>query len=262
MYKSRVRLMLVALLGVFALGAVAAAAAQAEVMEAPSWTVEGHRLGLNSRGEPETRNITSKIYSEKFKLEALGTTITCTALSLNEGVILGSELGLPGKNDEVIKFTGCTTSTAGCEIPEGKIETLPVKSELVEDKTGKSLLVEFFPNTGTKFARIPLKAKPGEKCGKEFDVVEGQVAGEVRADPNKPPELGKLIELGQTHEEATSWLINFPAAPITEVCLKSVATEKCKVVKLETLTLNALEAKLTGTALVLLSNGGNWSPLP
>jgi hypothetical protein len=254
--------MLVALLATFAFGAVAAAAAQAEIMEAPSWTVEGHRLGLNSHGEPETRNITAKIYSANFKLEAGGTAITCTALSLEEGVILGSELGLPGKNDEVIQFTGCTTTLAGCEIPEGKILTLPVKSELVEDETGKSLVIEFFPNKGTKFTTITLKAKPGETCSKATDVVEGQVAGEVRADPIKSPELGKLIELGQTHEEAKSWLINFPSVPIKKVCLKSVATEKCKVVELETLTFNVLEAKLTGTALVLLSNEGSWSPLP
>jgi len=256
--------MLVALLGVFALSAVAAAAAQAEIMEAPSWSVEGHRLGAN-----ETHYITSKMYNE-FTLTAAGNTISCTALSLQEGVILGSELGLPGKNDELIQFTGCTTSQTGigkgCEIPEGKISTLPIKSELVE--VGKSLVIEFFPNTGTKFATIALKAKAGETCAKTAIQVEGQVAGEVRADPNKPPELGKLIELGQTHEEAESWLINFPKTQIKEVCLKSVATEACKVVKLKQLEVNVNEAELVGTALVLLANAKKetskekWSPLP
>ena len=54
MQSSRVRLMLVALLGVFAFSAVVAAAAQAE--EAPFWSREGTRLAKG-----ETHYITSKI---------------------------------------------------------------------------------------------------------------------------------------------------------------------------------------------------------
>ncbi len=56
MQSSRVRLMLVALLGVFAFGAVAAAAAQAE--EAPFWSIAGARLEEN-----KTHNITAKVYN-------------------------------------------------------------------------------------------------------------------------------------------------------------------------------------------------------
>ena len=61
MQSSRVRLMLVALLGVFAFSAVAAAAAQAE--EAPFWSIGGTRLE-----EGKTHYITAKVYNVTGKV--------------------------------------------------------------------------------------------------------------------------------------------------------------------------------------------------
>ena len=45
------------------------------------------------------------------------------------------------------------------------------------------------------------------------------MAAQVRTDPNKPPELGELVTLPNTKKEGTSWLLNFPAKPITNVWL-------------------------------------------
>ncbi len=152
MQSSRVRLMLAALLGVFAFSAVAAAAAQAE--EAPFWSIGGTRLE-----EGKTHYITAKVYNvtgqeEGFTLKAAsGQTVKCPFTRLKEGVLLGSKTGNPGTNDEVIEFFGeaakpCTVANngAGCTKVKEPIVTNPVKSELVESEksTTAALLVEFF----------------------------------------------------------------------------------------------------------------------
>ena len=61
MQSSRVRLMLVTLFGVLALGALTAAAAQA--VEAPRWSIGGTDLA-----EGKTHFISAKIYSTNTKL--------------------------------------------------------------------------------------------------------------------------------------------------------------------------------------------------
>ena len=269
MQSSRVRLMLVALLGVFAFSAVAAAAAQAE--EAPFWSRAGTRLAKG-----ETHYITAKKYN-KFTLMTGGKAITCENIRLKEGVLLGSNAGEPGTNDEVIEFfEGCkVTGKVGaktiekCKVKE-PITTENVKSELVETVQGAtgSLLTEFFPEKGERFTTIKFEVEAGGFCPPET-AVEGSVAGQVRADPNKPPELGELITLQTTKKEATSWLLNFPEVQIKTAWLIKAGVGKEVKIGLKSVT---EEASLEGTALVLLakknSSGGfeseevNWSPLP
>ncbi len=268
MQSSRVRLMLVALLGVFAFSAVAAAAAQAE--EAPFWSREGVRLAKG-----ETHYITAKKY-KIFVLTTGGKIITCENVRLKEGVLLGSNAGEPGTNDEVIEFFECKVegkvgakTIEKCKVKE-PITTVNVKSELVETVQGAtgSLLTEFFPEKGEKFTIIKFETEPGGFCPPET-AVEGSVAGQVRVDPNKPPELGELVSLPNGKKEATSWLLNFPAIQIKTAWLIKGGEGKEVKIGLKSVI---EEATLQGTALILLakknSSGGieseeaNWSPLP
>src|SRR6202041_1574177 len=116
--------LLVALLAMLAFGGLAAAAAQAE--EAPFWTRE-----RGSLGQGETHFITGKSYKET-SFTALGVTTSCPTVTLKEGVLLGSNAGEPGTNDEVIEFSGGCTQTGNgtsCTVVE-PIVTKPVKSGL------------------------------------------------------------------------------------------------------------------------------------
>ena len=275
MQSSRVQLILVALLGVFAFSAVATAVAQAE--EAPFWTVPKSEGSIETKrlAAGETRFITAKTYN-KTTLESptLGIKVTCPVVKLKEGVLLGSnggEKAEPGKNDEIIEFEKSATESctqtgngASCKVKE-PIATVHVKSELVENVegggAGKKLLTEFFPETGARFTTVEFTGT----CTNAKIAVEGKVAAEVRADPNNAPELGAIVELPNTGKTAKSWLLNFPAAPIKEVWL--VTAGKGAAAKTELLAATE-PATFTGTILILLANAKretveeNWSPLP
>ena len=273
MQSGRVRLMLIALLGVFAFSAVAAAAAQAE--EAPFWTVpkaegskETKRLAAG-----ETRFITAKSYRvSTFSIPSLGIELTCPALKFKSGVLLGSNAGEPGTNNEVIEFEKSGTEKCrqtgngaepGCKIVE-PIVTSNVRSELAEDITKKKLLVEFKPE-GARFTTVKYEEAARGDCKIGETSVEGSIAAEVFTDPNSPPTLGEAVELPNTHKVATSWLLNFPATPIKKIWLIKAGVGSEVRVGLLTAT---EEAKCEGTPLILLANSKretveeNWSPLP
>jgi hypothetical protein len=274
MQSSRSRLMLVALFGVLALGAFTAAAAQA--VEAPRWSITGTALAAG-----KTHFITAKTYSTSLTLRALTATISCTALNLKAGSLLGSAPESAGKNNEAIEFTGCTVTGPGitkCSVlspTAGVILTNPLRSELVETEKAEpankngSLLLLFEPEVAPTFVTIKLSPETTEgKCPPNA-AVTGSVAGQIRVDPNKPPELGALVELGQAAKEATSWLVNFPAAPITKVTRISAGIVTEKAVSLSAFSETAT---LEGIALTLLAKRNakgeleteatNWSPLP
>jgi hypothetical protein len=276
MQSSRVRLMLVALFGVLALGALTAAAAQA--VEAPRWSISGTDLA-----EGKTHYISTKAY-KPFILRAGNIALECTVAKLTEGSLLGSNAGNPGKDNEVIEFSTCNVSgtTGGKKIEKCKghepVVTKPVVSELAETEnavpgTSGSLLTLFAPATGTEFAKLEFTAETGGVCPPETKVSGGEVIGEVRTDPNNAPELGKLVELPSVNSaEAESWLINFPRTPILKVTLfKGGVASQVTDKGLEAFS---GEAELEGTALVLLAKknttsglletetGVKWSPLP
>ena len=268
MQSSRVQLMLIALLGVFAFSAVAAAAAQAE--EAPFWSIGGARLA-----EGKTHYITAKVYNvtgdpEGFTFaESTGQVVHCPFIRLKEGVLLGSKEGNPGTNDEVIEFFGeagkeCTVTGNGspCK-PREPIVTNSVKSELVESEksTTAALLVEFFTTSGP-FGKLEFE---GTGCIEKETLVSGKVAGEVRADPNNGT-LGAVVKLPNEKKEAKSWLLNFPTTTIKHVWLiKGGLGEETKI---ELTSFGGEASALTGTALILLANAKKeteetlWSPLP
>jgi hypothetical protein len=264
--------MLVTLFGVLALGALTAAAAQA--VEAPRWSIKGTILGAG-----QTHFITAKAYGP-LKLITGNVVVECKVLKLKEGSLVGSAAENAGKNNEVIEFSSCTVSgKAGgkpiekCKVIE-PITTNPIISELVETEKGVpgtsgSLLVLFEPASGTSFATLKFTTEAGGNCPPETKVT-GKVAARVLTDPEKEPELGKLVELPKVNStEAKSWLTNFPTAAI-----KKVGRIKGGVLTEEKVELTAFseEARLEGTALILLaernakgelvSEGTLWSPLP
>jgi hypothetical protein len=249
MPKSRVRLMLVALLGVFAFGAVAAAAAQA-LPESPFWSREGVRLGAG-----ETHYITARAHTS-FILKAGTITITCTVLQLKEGVLLGSAAGHYGTNDEVAEFSSCKQTGNGtepsCTVVE-PIVTKSLKSELVTNREGEKRLVLLTPsNAALEFATLAFKEKEAGKelCPIKSTKVTGELAGEVEEDSEN---------LGE------SYLLNFPETRITEVLLIENGTST--IHKVEKLLAFGAEAREIGTALLLLANTkretelAKWSPL-
>jgi hypothetical protein len=252
----RFRLIAVALLAVFALGAVVASAAQAE--EAPYWTVGGTRLEAG-----QTRFITAKEV-KPFVLTGGGLTITCTETNvLPHGVLLGSEPGEPGTNDEIVTFKACKVKgndeTAECEKVTEPINTTNLKSELVEDKTKTKLLVLFQPASGSLLAELKFPAA----CKIPVAKVTGSVNAEVLNQKEEP------VELPSKKVQAKSWLLSFPAQQPVNIWL--IKGGVGKEVETKALEVNATPATLSGTALVLLAelNSKNelvsteeeWSPL-
>jgi hypothetical protein len=276
MQSSRSRLMLVALFGVLALGAFTAAAAQA--VEAPRWSITGTALAAG-----KTHFITAKAYSTTLTLIAATGTIKCTGLNLKAGSLLGSAPESAGKNNEAIEFTGCKVEGPGfskCSVltpTKEVILTNPLRSELVETEKAEpankkgSLLTLFEPEVAPTFVTLKFTPETGGTCPVKETAVTGSVAGQVLTDPEKPPELGTLVELGQAAKEATSWLVNFPAAA---TAIKRVTRINGGIPSEKNIGLNAFSepAVLEGTALTLLakrnakgeleSEATKWSPLP
>jgi hypothetical protein len=274
MQSSRVRLMLVALFGVLALGALTAAAAQA--VEAPRWSISGTDLA-----EGKTHYISAKKYSSTF-VRAANITLSCEVFKFVEGSLLGSTAGNAGKGNGVIEFTKCTVvgKTGGKEITKCKvnepIRTKAVKAELVETAgavpgTSGSLLMLFEPAEGAIFERVGFTTEAGGVCPPETNIA-GQVVGQVLTDPEKEPELGKLVELPSVNSaEAKSWLINFPSTPITKVTkINNGRVSEVGGIELEafseTVTLEGavlfLLAKKNEKTGLLESETTLWSPLP
>lgn len=263
----------VALLAVSALGAVMASVAQAE--PAPSFTVGGTRLIAG-----KTHNIDVKQFgTHNFVLTtpALGVRIECTGVSAEKGVLLGSNPESPGRDDEVLVFSGCSlaagngvaagchlAATAGGAATSTTITTVALKSEQVESVVsgtkGNQLEEEFLPGSGTTFTTITFgPAVP--PCELLEGKVEGSTAGEVLLDNASE---GK-VELGQAPQQRTSWLLKFPSTSISSVWLISSGVGKIQSTALDLL---GEGSDLEGTALILLANTksepevGLWSPLP
>jgi len=262
----RFRLIGVALLAVFALGAIAASGAQAE--EAPFFSIGGTRLASG-----KTHNIAAHgIKPFELTVAALGDNITCEKLTVEKGVLLGSNAGTQGKADQTSKFSGCKLAegngaSAGCHLAatEGgavteTITTNPLHGELVENVEGKKLEELYTPATGSVFVTIFFgPSKP--PCEVLSTKVTGSTAAEVVKDPGE-----ESIELPGPTPEETSFITRFPATAITEVCLVSGGTGK--IVEVGQVAFSHPSVQL-GTALVLLANSkfepettAKWSPLP
>jgi|SRR5665213_3058897 len=256
---NRTRTLIAAMFAVLAFSAVSAVAAQAE--NAPYFTVG--KVGETKRlKKGETRNISAKIFSATYVLNdtTAKLTITCKANKVAPGaVLLGSEEGEPGTNDEVIEFSECTAALNGvaCTVAQ-PIVTKPLKSELAEATDKKTGLTLFKPETGTAFVTLKFTAGP---CPES--TVTGTVAAEGFFD--NAGVKGVKVELGGAKGTAESWLLQIiPTTPKKVIKYKAgVGTET----SIEPLEVAGTAATLEGTSLILLANAKGestkefWSPL-
>jgi len=190
-------------------------------------------------------------------------------------VLLGSNAGSEGQDNEITVFSQCKLAKGNgapeCELAVTAggaattvLKTNPTISEQVENvvnsKGGKQLLEEFRPaNPEIGFITLFFT---GANCTVKEAIVSGSTVAEVRLDNTGEG----TIELGQKPEEATSWLLRFPATAITQVWLVSNGTGK--LVKTGQISFGSASTQ-TGTSLVLLANtkfepepNALWSPLP
>ena len=219
MQSSRVRLMLVTLFGVLALGALTAAAAQA--VEAPRWSILGADLA-----EGKTHFISAKAYSSRLQSQNCGCCHYMHDIQTEGRVAVRLERGNAGIGNGAFEFETCTVSgiAGGKTIEKCKVQFVdgPIKVELVESggaepaiKKG-SLLVLFVPVSGTSYTTLKFTTETGGNCPFETKVT-GKVAGQVFTDPNTPPTLGTLVTLEGGATEAGSWLVNFPTTQPNKV---------------------------------------------
>jgi len=255
------------MLAVFVLGSAIAPSAGAE--SSPFFSITGTRLAAG-----KTHNIAERSI-KKFEMivAAAGVNITCNKLTVENGVLLGSEPGTEGKASQVNAFSECKlesgngvpnchlAATEGGSATSTAITTNLISSELVENveggKGGKKLEQLYSPASGSVFATIFFG---GTGCEVLATKETGKTAAEIVTDAGEAN-----IELPGPTPENTSFIIRWPATTITEVWLVSAGTGK--IVKVEE-DLFANVASHHGTALVLLANtkcepeSTKWSPLP
>jgi hypothetical protein len=240
-----------------------------EKVATPSWSIGGTRLVAG-----KTHNIDARAVKAFVLKNAAGTVkIECSGLTAKGAVLLGSKPGNPGKDDEITIFSGCKLegNGASCHLSETEggattstvITTNPVKSEQVENvesgHVGKRLLEELFPATkASGFVKLDF----GGECTLKSTVVAGQMVAEAVLDSASEG----AIELGQTPQQRTSWLLRFPSTPITSVWLISGGVGKEQETEETAFNETAIQ---TGTALLLLAStkfepehSALWSPLP
>jgi hypothetical protein len=252
----RFRSMCAALLVVFALGVVVASAAQAE--EAPYWTVGGTRLAAG-----KTQFFTSK-EAKPLVMDGAGLIITCTSASALPGaVLLGSEPGESGTNNETVTYSSCKVEgndkTAECEKVTEPITTTDLKSELVLDKTKSKLLLLIEPASGTLLATMTFPSS----CKVSSMKLTGSIIAESLNEKEEP------ITTTSAREEYVSAFIKFPAAQPVDIWL--IKGGVGKEVETKAFESNGSLATLSGAGLLLLaelnsknelvSTGGKWSAL-
>jgi hypothetical protein len=250
----RTRLIGLTLLAALALGALLASAAQAE--EAPYWTVKGTRLGAGG-----THFIVEK-ESAAFVLSGGGVTITCTEMSASPGLILGSNAGESGTNEETLAFKECKVEgndkTTECEKVTEPITTKNLKWELVLDKTKAKLLVLFQPVSGSTMAEINFP----KGCKIESSKVTGSILAEA---------LNEKEEAITTSSSKTQYKTEFFKLPKTQpVDIWLIKGGTGKEVEAKELEFAGAAATQTGTASVSMgvcengkieSSGEEWSAL-
>jgi hypothetical protein len=255
------------------LGASVAVAAAAQAETAPSFTVGGTRLVAG-----KTHNGSARATKAFVITNVLGSaTIECSGLGTEESVALGSNPGNPGTDGGIAVFSGCKNGAGSngskCHLApsEGSAETTtviktePLKGVQVENVVngtkGNQLLGELVPANGGVFVTLFF----GGECTSLAAKVSGQAVGEVLLDNGTSEPTGK-IELGQTPKESGSWVLLFPADPITQVWL--IANGIGKISKTDVTALGE-KSIITGTTLGLLASthfapepNALWSPLP
>jgi hypothetical protein len=193
---SRIKLMGLALVAVFAFSAVAATVASA--VEGPFWKVAGVRLVAG-----ETRLLLATAAANFVLTANTSQTITCKTISLpvgSEMQIIGSPAKTGGRSLEALEFTGCTVANNGekCLVSNGGVVKTTLVLNLLGYSTGTRtgpILVLFAPDVGKDFVTVSFTPETGGKCTLPSALVEGNVVGLERVG-------GVNVEVG-AHETET-----------------------------------------------------------
>lgn len=197
---SRIRPIMLSMLVVFTVSAVAAAAAAAAPGceetggEKCFWQVQGAQLK-----EKATKEFTAganKNFVLKGKVKAIAVELKWEKLKVKAGALLIG--GEPGDNEEAFVLEGVKVELPkNCKIPGEKIETNPLKSELVELVKGGVVQkvddVLFEPKKGTIITEVEFE---GEKCPIKNAEKLARLQGTVLAEPTnrfKEAVVGHLI---------------------------------------------------------------------
>jgi hypothetical protein len=245
---SKVRLILLSMLAVFAASAIASASASAnngclEVGgEKCLWTLNGAALPT---GEMRTvKVIWNSTQTLKGKVGSFATTLTSKLIELEKAAILG---GIPGTNYGKIAFKNVVVVTPKeCKVTNDEVKTNALKSELVElVKAGTPEKVDdvlFEPEvTGTNFATITFENNPKLTGKCPINGLEANVQGDIQAEPKPRKTETKLLTLKAQGKE--KWEFRRQNSPTVE--------------KSE-LKLGGLEAIYEGTSDLGLADGLNW----
>jgi hypothetical protein len=223
----RLRFILLSLTAALAVGAVAAATAQASAsVQGPFWKVAGARL----TGE-ETIVVEANGSQE---LKTSKQIVVCSKVKVKSGsAIIGVAGENSNKSKEVIEYSGCEVKGDGspCSVTE------PIVTNNVVNKTGYSskksstegsgkLLTAFEPESGNVFVELKFS---GTGCEVTATKVERKAATEVRLVAEDINSKGEVVEVTKGQTEGKAGEINFPATAITKVFVEEAG--KLKEVK-------------------------------
>ena len=194
---SRFKLIALSMLVVFAASALAAASAAAapgceEVGgEKCFWQIQGAKLK-----EKETKEFTAsanKNFVLKGKVKAVAVELKWEKLKVKAGALLVG--GEPGDNEESFVFEEVKVEQPKfCSIPGKKIETNPLKSELVElVKAGVVQKVDdvlFEPKKGTILAELEFE---GAECPVKNALEPARLQGTILAEPTNRNKLEAVV---------------------------------------------------------------------
>jgi hypothetical protein len=199
-----IRTVLVAMLAVFALGAVMAGAAEA--LEAPHWNFAGKRLGVG-----ETKEVTSG--SSPVNI-SFGDLSTKCSMALSPGVkVLGSSAGNPGLGEFTMELSKCTEMLNKCKIEHQPIKSEPLVGELVqiEEKGFEGPLALWIKPASKVGHPLFMKLELGACVDGSPLNLYGALAAKVVYEGWKPVEIGK-----EPAESKTVGLV-FPHTQISAV---------------------------------------------
>jgi hypothetical protein len=168
----RIRVLLAALLAVFAFGVVMSATAEAK--EGPFWSECAKKSGekpceeYKRIGKGETRIALTKA-TVTFTLGTATQKLVCTAMEQqgNNNAYNGSAAGTAGSVLLKLSFKGCTVEKngEGCEVEGKEINTEEIKGTLDKENKaavkGEKFLISFAPKKGAVFVKVKFT---GAKC--------------------------------------------------------------------------------------------------
>jgi hypothetical protein len=162
---SKTRLGLMSLVAVLSTFAVLASSASAAIKF--EWKVGGLPLGAG-----ETRGFTTTSDGHVFDFHGTAAGAGVLLLSSEVSVLSGAEIigGKPGTNKETVVFKGVTVASPGkCAVESegsttGTVQTVPLKTEIVESEGTHEPVILFSPASGSNFVNLLLLNKGTEEC--------------------------------------------------------------------------------------------------